>query len=603
MSTTASTATHATRMAEGETSYALSHLDRSSHLGPGHGGTGCGSFACSGNGGDCSADRFSRSLREWNERLHRWRPNRRTCRRDQAGVKQEPAKQDKPGENTPIEPGVIAELTVVSVATTSAVCDVVSTSRDLVAGDVVTLPQAEVQKLEEKHVLGNARVYPMVVSFTEGDPLDEEARDAVPHPPLPEINQARGRIGLDTSFIRGLGDNTSTATNSGLVVRADINRIHGSHWNLNGYWRGNLQSSSTPSQPTMQDLLNRTYQMSMTYVNPQSRWTAGFGRLYVPWATSLEIVDGGYVARHLSSKMSAGIFGGTTPDPTAWNYDPHRQIGGTFLNAEGGSFDHARYSSTVGFGIDLLSWSIDRPFVYTENDFSYKRYFSVYHSMQIDRPTANPTSPPVGIGIGQSLLSLRAQIHPRVTLELTHTYFRDIPTYDPLLVGTGLLDQYLYQGVNAGARVTLPLRITGYFSLGNSSNSSDPKSSLNELFGVTVSNIRKTGVTLDARYSKFDSSFASGTYDTITVSRDLGERFRLNLQGGRQMFTSTLTTNSGSYFGNVSVDANLGPRYFLETSYWTQRGGTQDYDQWITVFGFRFDNRGAARRAGHALQH
>ena len=518
-------------------------------------------------------------------------------------LKQDPAKVDKPGENAPIEPGIIAKLTVVSVATTSAVCDVLSTSRDIAVGDVVSLPQAEVEKLAVKHITGSTRIYPMVISFSEGDPLDDEARSAIPHPPLPEINQARGRIGFDTSFIRGLGSSTSTATNSGLVIRADISRIHGTFWNLNGYWRGNLRSSSTPSQPTIQDLLNRTYQMSMTYVNPQSRWTAGIGRLYVPWATSLELIDGGYIARHLSSKLKTGIFGGTTPDPTAWNYDPHRQIGGVFVNAEGGSFEHARYSSTVGFGVDLLSWSIDRPFVYAENDFTYKRYFSIYHSMQIDRPTANPSTPAVGFGLGQSLLSVRAQVHPRVTLELTDTYFRDVPTYDPLLVGTGLLDKYLYQGLNAGVRVTLPLRVTGYFSRGMSKNSSDTKGSVNELVGITISNIWRTGLTADARYSKFDSAFASGTYDTVTVSRNLGERFRLNLQGGRQVFNSALTTNTGSYFSNLSVDANLGARYFLESSYSTQRGGSQDYEQFITIFGYRFDNRGAARRAARALQH
>jgi hypothetical protein len=518
-------------------------------------------------------------------------------------LKQDPAKVDQPGENTPIAPGVVAELKVVSVASTSAVCDIVSSSRDLKVGDTVTLPQTEVEKLEEKRDVGSARVYPMVVSFTQGDPLDEEVRAKVPHPPLPEINQARGRIGFDTSLIHGLGDNSSTATDWGMVVRADINRIHGSHWNLNGYWRGNLQFASTPSQPTIQDLLNRTYQMSLTYVNPQSQWTAGIGRLYVPWATSLEIIDGGYVARHLSEKVSAGIFGGSTPDPTAWNYDPNRQIGGVFVNAQGGSFEKARYSSTVGFGIDLLSWSIDRPFIYTENDFSYKRYFSVYHSMQIDKPTANPSSPPVSAGLGQSLLSIRAQVHPRVTLELTHTYFRDVPTFDPILIGTGLLDKYLYQGVTGGARVALPVHIAAYFSVGSSSNSSDAQSSLNELFGLTVSNIRRTGVTADVRYSKFDSAFASGTYDTLTISRNLGERFRLSLQGGKQAFNSTLTTNTGSYFANMSFDTNLGPHYFLESSYTTQRGGTQDYEQFITIFGFRFDNRSAKRRAALNALH
>jgi len=204
--------------------------------------------------------------------------------------------------------------------------------------------------------------------------------------------------------------------------------------------------------------------------------------------------------------------------------------------------------------------------------------------------------PAIGVGLGQSLLSLRVQVHPRVTLDVTDTYFRDVPTYDPLLVGTGLLDKYLYQGVNGGARVLLPAHVTGYFSVGRSSSSSDTKSSLNELFGVTITHIGKTGLMVDARYSKFDSAFASGIYRSVTISRDLTDRLRLDLQGGRYVYTSTLASNSGSYFANLLFDTNIGSRYFLQSGFTTQRGGTQDYNQWITTLGYRFDNRAAARR-------
>src|ERR1019366_7373348 len=113
---------------------------------------------------------------------------------------------------------------------------------------------------------------------------------------------------------------------------------------------------------------------------------------------------------------------------------------------------------------------------------------------------------------------------------------RDIPTYAPALVGTGLLDKYLFQGLNGGARIQFPMHVTGYFTVGQSKASSDPQSSLNTLFGVTMSNIWKTGLTADARYSKFDSAFAAGTYSTVTLSRDLTDNLRLNLQAGRYAY-------------------------------------------------------------------
>jgi hypothetical protein len=448
----------------------------------------------------------------------------------------------------------------------------------------------------EKNTLGNTRKYPMVFSFSEGDPLDEEVREALPRPPLPEVNQMRGRIGFDVSTIRQLGQGGGSSNSYGMVFRADFTRIFGTHFNLNGYWRGNLRTSSGPSQTSLQDLINRTYLMSLTYVNPDSHWTGGVGRLYLPWASSLEAIDGAYVARQSGSRTVTGIFAGSTPDPTAWNYNPQRRIGGVFFNVHGGSYEAFRYSSTAGVGVEMLKWTINRPFTFTENNFSFKRYFSVYHSMQIDRPTANPSTPAVNTGLGQSLLSLRIQIHPRVALDLTDTYFRDVPTYDPTLVGTGLLDKYLYQGINGGARIEFPRHITGYFSLGSSSDSSDPKSSLNKLFGATMSNIWKTGLTADARYSKFDSAFAAGTYSTVTLSRDLTDNLRLNLQAGRYAYMSTAAANSNSNFVNLMVDSNLGSKLFVESMFTTQRGGSLNYNQWTTTIGIRFNNRASSRR-------
>ena len=82
-------------------------------------------------------------------------------------------------------------------------------------------------------------------------------------------------------------------------------------------------------------------------------------------------------------------------------------------------------------------------------------------------------------------------------------------------MGTGLLDKYLFQGVSGGSRIQLPHRVTGYFNVGQSSASTDKKDSWNTMYGASMSRIWKTELTIDARYSKFDSSFASGVYRTI----------------------------------------------------------------------------------------
>ena len=512
-------------------------------------------------------------------------------------LKQDPTKAAGDAVNTPLEPGVIARLKVVSVASTSAVCEVEASARNVAVDDVVSLADADVEKLVARNTLGNTRKYPMVVSFTEGDPLDEEVRTAIPRPPLPEVNQLRGRFGFDVSTIHELGAGASVSNSYGFVFRADFTRIFGTHWNLNGYWRGSLRTNSSAYQATLQDVLNRTYLMSLTYVNPQSHWTAGIGRLYLPWASSLETIDGAYVARMIGAHAVLGAFAGSTPDPSAWDYDPKRHIGGTFVNVHGGSFDHFHFSSTAGMGVDLMQWTVQRPFVFTENELSLNHYFSIYHSMQIDRPAPNPGTVAAGTGLGQSLLSLRIQADPHVTFDITDTYFRDVPTYDPTLVGTGLLDKYLYQGLNGGIRIEFPLHIATYFSLGTSKESTDGRTSLNKLFAVTLSQIGNTGIEADARYSQFASNFATGTYTTFTVSREMLDNLRVHLQAGRYAYSSSVAATSSSDFINCSAETNLGSHLFLESMFTAERGGSLNYNQWTTTLGYRFNNRAAARRA------
>src|SRR5882762_270032 len=88
---------------------------------------------------------------------------------------------------------IVAELEVTSVAETSAVTDVHTPKRDITPGDLAYLSAQDEQALVQQSTLSATRKYPTVISFTEGDTLDEEARAEVPRPPMPSVNRARGR--------------------------------------------------------------------------------------------------------------------------------------------------------------------------------------------------------------------------------------------------------------------------------------------------------------------------------------------------------------------------------------------------------------------------
>ena len=492
----------------------------------------------------------------------------------------------------PADPRVVAELEVAAVAAASAVADVLTARRPPLVGDLAYLSTADARALVERRTLTPSRLYPAVVSFAEGDPIDDEARAEVPRPPLPSVNRFRGRVGLQYLGTVSHGDSTTSSTTFGIVLRPDLTRIAGSYWNLSGYWRGRGDSRSS-GQQTVQDLVNRTYHLGATYDNPTSRWAMGLGRLYLPWAPSLDTIDGGYVGRRLGEHVTMGLFAGSTPDPTSWSYDLDRRIAGAFVNVEGGSFERLRYTSTTGVGASTRGWRVDRPFVFLENTLSFGRYLSIYESLQVDSPRGNEGEPSPGAGLGRSFLTVRVQPTPRVELDLNHSYFRDLPEFDPQLVGTGLLDRYLFQGVNLSARVEVVDGWWVYGTLGRSSRTGDGGSSWNQTYGFTCARLPWLDLRLDAHYARFRSSLGDGSYGSLSIARAFGERLRLELLAGTQTFGSDLTGSDGATFLTANADVTLGRHYFLQGGVTASRG-QWSYDQWMITFGYVFDSK--ARR-------
>ena len=302
------------------------------------------------------------------------------------------------------------------------------------------------------------RTYAPVKSFRSTQTLNEETGA-----------RAAGRIGLDYSGISSTGSTPGASSQFGMSFQSDIRHILGTHWNLEGYWRGRINRHSQFQEPTIEDSLNKTYTMQLYYDNPNSRWVAGIGRLYLPWAVSLDTIDGGYLGHKFPLRNTTGVFAGSTPDLSSWHYRPNQRIGGVFTNFEGGDYDRFHYSSTTGAALTSIGWKLDRPYVFFENEISYKGQFSAYHSLIVDSPqgvSTNGIRP--GAGVSHSYLTLHYQPKPVVSFDLYHNFFRDVPTAVTSLVGTGFVDKLLFQGISAGTHVRPSRYFTLYTTLGTS---------------------------------------------------------------------------------------------------------------------------------------
>lgn len=484
----------------------------------------------------------------------------------------------------------IAQLVVTAVAAHSAVCDIVSSETEIQTGDWAEVVKQDLESIQTIRQSTTSRRYAQIVTFTEGDPLEEEQREYVPKPRPTEMNRSSGRISLEHNSIYDHQSGIGTFQ-KGVVLRADVARIGGSFWNLTGYWRGrfNSQSGAQPLTRNLRDVLNRTYHIGLYYNNPQSKYTIGVGRMFVPWATSLNTIDGGYLGRRLNRYFTLGAFGGSTPDPTAWDYKPGRQIGGTFLNAVAGDFSGHRYTSTTGLAMTRLHWKAEREFAFTENTYTWKTHLSIFHNLQADRLTKGRLGTPEGgVSLSRSFLTVRVQPLSWLSFDVGHNYLRNIPTFDTILLSTGLLDQYLFTGFSGGVRVDVTRGVALYGSLGQSKRSGDLRASLNQTYGVTFRDVNKTGIRADIRHSVFGSAFGTGWYQLVSLSRQFGEQFRLDLQGGAQSFKSSVTSGNRGMWTSSTLDWFMSRHYVMNSGVTLYRGEQQSYDQVFFSIGYRY---------------
>jgi len=94
----------------------------------------------------------------------------------------------------------------------------------------------------------------------------------------------------------------------------------------------------------------------------------------------------------------------------------------------------------------------------------------------------------------------------------------------------------------------------------------------------------------DLHYSRFSSSYGTGAYDALSLSRQMSDRLRLELLLGQQTFASQITANTRSKFLTGTVETTLGPHYYLQGNFTTNRGDLS-YDQMMFSMGYRFDSK------------
>ncbi len=134
-----------------------------------------------------------------------------------------------------------AEAVIVSIASTSAVCEIKSKQADLEVGDLAYLSPQDADVVRMLAASGDSHKYAQVVSFTEGDPSGRRSPQIRAASAAAGNQPAAGHVRRWSSHVTNdHGPAAASSTQEGVVFRADMTRINGTYWNFTGFYRGRL---------------------------------------------------------------------------------------------------------------------------------------------------------------------------------------------------------------------------------------------------------------------------------------------------------------------------------------------------------------------------
>jgi hypothetical protein len=461
---------------------------------------------------------------------------------------------------------VIATLKVAFLASRQASCDIVTENVPIVVGDSVRFR--------------GVRAPPPAPVLTSGASPSKIGSRAT----------LRGRVGAHYLVMTQGGGPSTGFTQPSLDVRLDGRPTPDAPFALSVDVRARRTVTSPSTGSTIVDGHARVYQLGVSWNPNGSATRVTVGRQMPMALASVGLFDG--ISAELNrTHWSAGLFGGTQPEPHNLGFATQIVGGGAFVQRHGTRDAAGRqWSATLGVSGSYEQAHANREFAFLQGLFSSRRVMTLV-AQEIDyyRPWKRTAGTPA-ISFTSTLATVRVRASDAVDLYGGFDNRRNVLLYRDFVNPVTTFDDAFRQGIWAGAAFRFGGRYTGGLELRRSSGGSAGSAGAYTA-SLGADRLAGTRIAIRGRGTYYFGPTMDGWLYSGALGADpAGGRLHVELSGGARVEHEPLAipaTTTVTWLA-TDLDVNLTRAWYLLVSASMERGGFAPMSQFYTGCSVRF---------------
>lgn len=348
------------------------------------------------------------------------------------------------------------------------------------------------------------------------------------------------------------------------------------------------RTASTFAGATVVNGRARAYQLALVWNPSGSAARVTVGRQLTPRLPAVGLFDG-VLAEVNKPQWSAGVFGGSQPEPLELGFSTDIVEVGSYVQRRGRPGQGAQWSATLGVSGSYQQAHANREFVFLQWFYS-SRNLTTFVTQEIDyyRPWKRKTGTDA-VSPTSTFATARYGVSERLEIHAGFDNRRNVFLYRDFVNPVTSFDDAFRQGVWAGVGVRLGRGGFGGFDVRQSSGGTAGRAN-SYTVSASTDRLKPLGVRVRARSTYFQSPNLDGWLHALGFGFDPGSRWHLELSGGARLEHDALAipAEQSILWGGLDLDMNVAGSWYLMLSANAEQGGPAATNQVYGGLSVRF---------------